>query len=193
MSETPKPLCEGDCNPFGTPCGAKFCTYEAMQEHAHRCQVVAPEASGPAALAPRACARVNCSRRGIPTRVGVCPACATNTAVLPRNPVADALSSASQARPCAPCEESNALLEAVHTVLDGGSASEFMASCATVRLAMDLRRRVEAQARELETLCAALQKVRAHTSYLPSASRDLLGGLLAGIERITDAALKGPK
>ncbi len=40
-----------------------------------------------------ACQTPNCSKRGIPTRVGVCPACAVNTKQLPRNPVADLLAS----------------------------------------------------------------------------------------------------
>ena len=37
---------------------------------------------------------------------------------------------------------------------------------------------------------AALVKVRAHTSYMPGASRELLAGLLASIERIVEDALR---
>jgi len=29
--------CEGDCNPYTAPCGARFCTYEEMAAHARMC------------------------------------------------------------------------------------------------------------------------------------------------------------
>lgn len=45
---------------------------------------------------------------------------------------------------------------------------------------------------EAERLRAALVKVRMHTAYLPTAPSVLLAGLLASIERITDAALAPP-
>lgn len=41
---------------------------------------------------PYVCQTVNCSRRGIPSRLRVCPGCAVNTNPLPRNPVADLMS-----------------------------------------------------------------------------------------------------
>ena len=48
---------------------------------------------------PLACQTPNCSRRGIPTRVGVCPACAVNTKRLPDNPVAALMALPSPASP----------------------------------------------------------------------------------------------
>lgn len=42
---------------------------------------------------------------------------------------------------------------------------------------------------EIERLQEALIRVRAHTGYQAWADRELLAGLLATIERITDAAL----
>ena len=50
-------------------------------------------------MAPRplACNTPNCSLRGIPARVGVCPACAINTKPLPINPVADLMTAIAKA------------------------------------------------------------------------------------------------
>jgi len=45
---------------------------------------------------------------------------------------------------------------------------------------------------EVESLTKALRGVRAHTGYLPGAPYTLLAGLLASVERITDAALSTP-
>jgi hypothetical protein len=51
---------------------------------------------------------------------------------------------------------------------------------------------VRLQAERDEAL-QALRKVRAHTSYTPAATIELLRGLLASVERIADAALSGGK
>lgn len=51
-----------------------------------------------------------------------------------------------------------------------------------------LREAAELRA-EIARLRAALGKVRAYTSYLPGARRELLQGLLGSVERIVDAAL----
>jgi hypothetical protein len=45
--------------------------------------------------------------------------------------------------------------------------------------------------RERDQLRHAIRKVRAHTCYRPNASRELLTGLLASIERIADEAEHG--
>lgn len=39
--------CEGDCNPFVSTCGVKFCEYEAMAAHDRLCGIKSENKSAP--------------------------------------------------------------------------------------------------------------------------------------------------
>ena len=67
---------------------------EARQIIADLMLVSAPiDPAAPAVVSPPwVCQTTNCSRRGIPSRLRVCPACAVNTKELSRNPVTDLIS-----------------------------------------------------------------------------------------------------
>lgn len=54
---TPPPAptpCEGDCNPYVSTCGAKFCTYEEMAAHERTCSALPAPPVEPERMNPRA-------------------------------------------------------------------------------------------------------------------------------------------
>lgn len=89
----------------------------------------------------------------------------------------------------------SAIVEAADSTLS--QLFDFSARLATVEAERDNQytQAVEATQRALlaeaerDRLKAALVNVRAHTSHMPGAMRELLAGLLGSIERIVDAAL----
>lgn len=114
---------------------------------------------------------------------------------------ADALSTASPAPACASClkkdGEINRLAFDEMEARDRLEAAEASLQAQSERIAfleenaVVMERLRDQIYRRQDELHNALVKVRAHTSYLPGAELDLLAGLLASVERIAEAALKG--
>lgn len=53
MDDQDRAPCEGDCNPFIAPCGARFCTYEDMAAHARTCHKRSTVGAADAAREPQ--------------------------------------------------------------------------------------------------------------------------------------------